>query len=145
MIEIFIPLFFFFFLFLFFVRFENSTMSGRVGLFCPDQSPFVGHGTEPAQKFAILVLFVKSAFLFTLFASFGWSITSITIVASVAFTIDKCSYYITILTGRGLAIFLNVLLTFFTNAGRTTFAFLLEFISTICAFHHWERPTTFFA
>jgi len=143
-IEIFVPLFFFLF-FLFFFRFENSTMSGRIRLLCPDQSPFVGHGAEPAQKFSILVFFFKSAFLFTLFATFGWSKTSMTIMASVAFTINKCSNYITILTGSGLAIFLNVLLAFFTNAGRAAFAFLLELISTIRAFHNRERPTTFFA
>jgi len=143
-IEILVPLFFFL-LFLFFFRFENSTMPSRIGLLCPDQSPFVRHGAEPAQKFSVLVLFVKSAFLFTLFTGFRWSIASITIMTSVAFTINKCSNDIAILTGRGLAIFLNVLLAFLTNAGRATFAFLLKLISTIRALHHRKRPTTFFA
>ena len=57
-------------------------------------------------------------------------------MATVAFSIHKCCNNVAILTRCWFSIFLYVLFASLTNAGCATFAFLLEFTTTIGAFHH---------
>lgn len=91
----------------------------------------------------IIVLSIKRTLLFALFAIHGWSILDFRVGASLAFVADKCGDNVTVLAGRWFSIRLHVLFALFANRARVTFWRLLEFWSTICAFYHRKRTSTF--